>query len=391
MTDTMASLEAAGGEGNATPRSRPRSRPPFRAEHVGSLLRPPALAAARERHRAGTLPAAELRDAEDRAVREVVRMQEELGFQAVTDGELRRGAWHMDFLYQIGGISRTARPLTLRFHGESGDIEFTTSALRVTGPLRHEKTIFGADFAFLKSVTRATPKITLPSPSMVHYRGGTAAIDRSVYPDLDVFWHDLETAYASQIAALADLGCTYLQLDDTSLAYLNDPAQREQVCALGADPANLHLVYIDLINGALAHRPPAMTVCVHLCRGNFRSCWIASGGYDHVAEALFNRLEVDGFFLEYDDERSGGFEPLRFVPRGKQVVLGLVTSKRGALEEKDDLKRRIDAAARFVDLDQICLSPQCGFASTADGNTLTAAEQRLKLERVAETAREIWG
>ncbi len=387
MTDTMANLEAARCDGNGTR----RSRPPFRAEHVGSLLRPAALAAARQKHRAGKLSAAELREAEDYAVRDVVRMQEQIGFQAVTDGELRRGAWHMDFLYQIGGISRTESPLTLRFHGESGDIEFTTSALKVTGALRHEKTIFGADFAFLKSVTRATPKITIPSPSMVHYRGGAAAVDRSVYPDLDVFWKDLETAYASQIAALADLGCTYLQLDDTSLAYLNDPAQREHVCGLGGDPANLHLVYIDLINGALARRPPAMTVCVHLCRGNFRSCWIASGGYDHVAEALFNRLDVDGFLLEYDDERSGGFEPLRFVPRGKQVVLGLLTSKRGALEEKDELKRRIDAAARFVDLDQISLSPQCGFASTADGNTLTAAEQWLKLERVAETAREVWG
>lgn len=388
MTDaTTAILEAAAREGNGAR----RSRPPFRAEHVGSLLRPQALAAARRKHRAGELPAEELRDAEDCAVRDVVRMQEEIGFQAVTDGELRRGAWHMDFLHQLGGISHTESPLTLCFHGESGDIEFTTSALRVTGTLRHEKTIFGADFAFLKSVTHATPKITIPSPSMVHYRGGTAAVDRSVYPDLDAFWSDLKTAYASQIAALAGLGCTYLQLDDTSLAYLNDPAQRDHILSVGGDPANQHLVYIDLINGALARRPPGMTVCVHLCRGNFRSCWIASGGYDHVAEALFNRLDVDGFFLEYDDERSGGFEPLRFVPRGKRVVLGLLTSKRGALEEKDDLKRRIDAAARFVDLDQISLSPQCGFASTAEGNALTAAEQWLKLERVAETAREVWG
>ncbi|MGB6451516.1 MAG: 5-methyltetrahydropteroyltriglutamate--homocysteine S-methyltransferase [Steroidobacteraceae bacterium] len=388
MTEAMTTAVQAATQ-NANDARRPS--PPFRAEHVGSLLRPPALAAARSRYQAGELPAAELREAEDCAVRDVVRMQEEIGFQAVTDGELRRGAWHMDFLYQIGGISRTESPLKLHFHGESGEIEFTTSALKVTSALRHEKTIFGADFAFLKSVTRATPKITIPSPSMVHYRGGRAAVDRSVYPDLDAFWSDLETAYASQIAALAGLGCTYLQLDDTSLAYLNDPAQREHLSSLGGDPANQHIVYIDLINGALARRPAGMTVCVHLCRGNFRSCWIASGGYDHVAEALFNRLDVDGFFLEYDDERSGGFEPLRFVPRGKRVILGLVTSKRGALEDKDDLKRRIDAAARFVDLDQISLSPQCGFASTADGNTLTVAEQWLKLERVAETAREVWG
>ncbi len=318
-------------------------------------------------------------------------MQEDLGFAAVTDGEMRRGAWHMDFLYRIGGVARGENPLKLRFHNESGDLEFTASGLNVRGPLQQTEPIFGTDFVFLKAVARATPKITIPSPSMLHYRGGRAAIDSNVYPDLAEFWRDLKAVYANQIQALAALGCTYLQLDDTSLAYLNDPAQREHVRQLGGDPGTQHLVYIDLINGALAHRPRNMAVCVHLCRGNFRSSWVASGGYDHVAEALFNELQVDGFFLEYDDHRSGGFEPLRFVPRGKRVVLGLVTSKRGTLEDKDELRRRIDAAARFVDIDQICLSPQCGFASTAEGNTLTAAEQRLKLERVAETAREVWG
>ncbi len=363
---------------------------PFRAEHVGSLLRPPALAAARRKCQAGEITATQLREAEDSAIRDVVRMQEDVGFEAVTDGELRRGSWHMDFLYRIGGVSRVQSPLTVRFQNECGHIEFTPPALKVTGPLQHQEAIFGTDFAFLKSVARATPKITIPSPSMLHYRGGRAAIDRNVYPDLAEFWRDLKAVYASQIRALGALGCTYLQLDDTSLAYLNDPAQRDHVRALGGDAATQHLVYIDLINGALAGRPAGMTVCVHLCRGNFRSSWVACGGYDHVAEALFNGLEVDGFFLEYDDERSGGFEPLRFVPKGKRVVLGLVTSKRGSLEDKDDIKRRIDAAAQFIDIDQICLSPQCGFASTVEGNTLTAAEQRRKLERVAETAREVW-
>jgi 5-methyltetrahydropteroyltriglutamate--homocysteine methyltransferase len=366
-------------------------KPPFRAEHVGSLLRPAALADARRQHQRGEISAAQLREAEDTAIREIVRMQEDVGLQAVTDGELRRGSWHMDFLYQIGGISKVQDPLKIRFHNDGGDIEFTGSALRITGPLRLEKTIFGADFAFLKSVARATPKITIPSPSMMHYRGGRAAIDGAIYPDMAKFWADLKTVYAHQIAALGELGCTYLQLDDTSLAYLNDPAQREHVETLGGDAQRQHLVYIDLINGALANKPANMTVCTHLCRGNYRSSWVASGGYDYVAEALFNELNVDGFFLEYDDERSGGFEPLRFVPKGKYVVLGLVTSKRATLESKDEIKRRIDAAAKFVPLEQICLSPQCGFASTVEGNALSVEQQRAKLSLVVEIAREVWG
>jgi 5-methyltetrahydropteroyltriglutamate--homocysteine methyltransferase len=367
-------------------------RPPFRAEHVGSLLRPHSLVEARRAHKAGQLDADGLRAAEDNAIRELVRKQEEVGMRAVTDGELRRGSWHMDFLYRLGGVTPIKDSLKLQFHSESGDVEFMGSTAKVTGPLRLEKPIFGDDFAFLKSAASSgVPKLTIPSPSMLHYRGGREAVSRDAYPDMNEFWSDLKKAYASQVAGLAALGCTYLQLDDTSLAYLNDPAQQEHVRKLGGDPATQHLVYIDLINGALADRPPGMTVCTHLCRGNFRSSWVASGGYDTVAEALFNELDVDGFFLEYDDDRSGGFEPLKYVPKGKSVILGLVTSKRAALEDKDDLKRRVEAAARFVPIEQICLSPQCGFASTVEGNALTEADQWAKLRLVVETAREIWG
>ena len=369
-----------------------RTRPPFRAEHVGSLLRPPELRHAREMHRAGQISAADLRTAEDAAVRDIVRMQEDIGLQSISDGELRRGSWHMDFLYQIGGVTRVQADLKVKFHNEQGDIEFTPSALRVTAPLHLSQPIFGNDFAYLKSVTsRGTPKITIPSPSMIHYRGGRSAIDTGAYPEMAAFWQDLKKVYVDEIDALGKLGCTYLQLDDTSLAYLNDPTQREHVAQIGGDREKQHLVYIDLINGALAKRPQNMVVCTHLCRGNYRSSWVASGGYDYVAEALFNELNVDGFFLEYDDERSGGFEPLRFVPKNKYVVLGLVTSKRAALESKDDLKRRIDQAAKFIPLEQLCLSPQCGFASTIEGNELTREDQIAKLTLVRETAAEIWG
>jgi 5-methyltetrahydropteroyltriglutamate--homocysteine methyltransferase len=367
------------------------TQPPFRADHVGSLLRPPALLAAREAHKRQEISAAQLREAEDTAIREVVRMQEDIGLQGVTDGELRRSSWHMDFLYQIEGVTRVQDTIAVTFHGDHGDLEFTPSALKTSSRLRLNKTIFGDDFSFLKSVTRGTPKLTIPSPSMVHYRGGKSVIDPKVYPDVGEFWSDLKNVYAEQMQALGKLGCTYLQLDDTSLAYLNDPAQRDYIAKQGGDPAHQHLIYIDLMNGALANKPAGMAVYTHLCRGNFRSSWISSGGYDYVAEALFNELEVDGYFLEYDDERSGGFEPLRFVPPGKYVVLGLVTSKRAALESKDELKRRIDAAAKFVPLEQICISPQCGFSSTHEGNDLTIDEQVAKLRLVVETAREVWG
>jgi len=318
-------------------------------------------------------------------------MQEDIGLQGITDGECRRASWHMDFLYQIGGVTKIKDNLTVKFHNEKGDIEFTPSALRVIGKLKLDKCIFGEHFQFLKSVAKATPKLTIPSPSMMHYRGGRAAIDASVYPDMAEFWTDLARVYADEIEALGKLGCSYLQLDDTSLAYLNDPAQREYISNIGGEGESQHLTYIKLINAALAKKPAGMTVCTHMCRGNFRSSWVASGGYDHVAEAVFGRLGVDGFFLEYDDARSGGFEPLRFVPKGKMVVLGLVTTKKGALEKKDDLKRRIDQAAKYVPLDQICVSPQCGFSSTVEGNALTIDEQIAKLRLVVETARDVWG
>ena len=368
-----------------------RDQPPFRADHVGSLLRPPQLLQARDRAKRNEITAQQLREIEDRAILDVVRMQEDIGLQGVTDGEFRRGSWHMDFLYQVGGITKVQDNLTVQFHNEKGDIEFTPAALRVSSRLELKKCIFGEDFKYLKSVSRATPKLTIPSPSMMHYRGGRAAIDAASYPDLEQFWTDLAAVYAAEIAALSKLGCTYLQLDDTSLAYLNDPAQREHVAHIGGDAQNQHLVYIKLINAALANRPPGLAVCTHLCRGNFRSSWVASGSYDHVADALFGQLNVDGFFLEYDDERSGGFEPLRFVPKGKMVVLGLVTTKRGNLEDKDMLKRRIDAASRYVPLEQICLSPQCGFSSTVEGNALSVEQEMAKLRLVADTAREVWG
>jgi 5-methyltetrahydropteroyltriglutamate--homocysteine methyltransferase len=370
-----------------------RATPPFRADHVGSLLRPPALLRGRERHAAGELDDAELRQLEDDAIREVVRMQEEVGLQSATDGEFRRASWHMDFIYQLGGISKVLDDsLHVEFRNEQGTIEFAPPSLHVDERIRLEHTIFADAFSFLKEhVTSATPKLTIPSPSMVHYRGGRAAIDESLYPDIERFWADLTAAYAEEVRRLGELGCTYLQFDDTSLAYLNDPKQREHVAEIGGDAEHQHEVYIRHINEALAHRPEGMAVTTHMCRGNFRSSWVAEGGYDFVAEALFNELEVDGFFMEWDDERSGGFEPLRFVPKGKQVVLGLVTTKRGELEAKDDLKRRIEEASRFVDLDQLCLSPQCGFSSSVEGNALTRDEQFAKLRLVVETAEEVWG
>jgi 5-methyltetrahydropteroyltriglutamate--homocysteine methyltransferase len=366
--------------------------PPFRADHVGSLLRPPALLEARAAHAAGRVSDDELRAAEDDAIRSVVAMQEGVGLRAATDGEFRRASWHMDFIYQLGGVSRAQESLTVQFRNEAGTLEFTPAALRVDGPIRLEHTIFAEPFRFLAgTVTTAVPKLTIPSPSMVHYRGGRAAIDPAVYPDLDAFWEDLSAAYAAQVRGVAELGCTYLQLDDTSLAYLNDPKQRELVASLGGDPQRQHVRYIRQINAALAERPPGLTVTTHMCRGNFRSSWVAEGGYEFVAETLFNELDVDGFFLEYDDARSGDFSPLRFVPKGKRVVLGLVTTKRGALEDKDDLKRRIDDAARYVPLEQLCLSPQCGFASTLEGNDLTYEQEVAKLRLIVETATEVWG
>jgi 5-methyltetrahydropteroyltriglutamate--homocysteine methyltransferase len=370
----------------------PRTTPPFRADHVGSLLRPPELLAARDDFAGGRITAEQLRAVEDKAITDVVRMQEAVGLQSATDGEFRRATWHMDFIYQIGGVSKAPGHLAVKFHNASGDIEWTPAALHVGGKLRMDRTIFADDFRFLQSaVTTALPKLTIPSPNMVHYRGGPASMDPAVYPDIEEFWADLATAYGDEVARLYDLGCRYLQFDDTSLAYLNDPAQRAEIAARGEDADHLHLRYIKNVNAALAGRPDGLAVTTHLCRGNFRSSWAASGGYDFVAEALFSELNVDGFFLEYDDERSGGFEPLRFVPPGKMVVLGLVTTKRGELEKPDDLKRRIDEAARYVPLDQLCLSGQCGFSSTVEGNAVSYDEEVAKLELIVSVAHDVWG
>ena len=371
-----------------------RDTPPFRADHVGSLLRPPELLRAREAFATGTIDAAQLRAAEDDAIRDVVALQDDVGLRTATDGEFRRASWHMDFIYQLDGISTVVdETLRVQFRNEHGTIEFAPPSLHVDGRIGLSTTIFGDAFEYLKSVAspRQTPKLTIPSPSMVHYRGGRAAIDEAVYPDLDEFWADLTAAYADQVRRVSELGCTYLQFDDTSLAYLNDPAQREYVRTIGGDAEHQHEAYIRHINEALAGRPDGMAVTTHMCRGNFRSSWVAEGGYDFVAEALLNELDVDGFFMEWDDARSGGFEPLRFLPEDKVVVLGLVTTKRGELEDKQTLRRRIDEASRYVDVDQLCLSPQCGFSSTVEGNEITREEQAAKLRLIVEVAEEVWG
>jgi 5-methyltetrahydropteroyltriglutamate--homocysteine methyltransferase len=368
-----------------------RAEPPFRADHVGSLLRPAALLRARAAHAAGEIEVGELRAVEDAAIRDAVAMQERVGLQAATDGEFRRTSWHMDFIHRLGGIEKTDERIEVRMHSAAGDTAFTSAGIAVRSRLWLDEPIFADDFVFLQqTVTTALPKLTIPSPSMVHYRGGTAAVDRSVYPDIEEFWADLSSVYADEVRALGDLGCRYLQLDDTSLAYLNDPAQRAAMSARGEDADAVHLRYIAQINAALAGRPQDMRVTTHMCRGNYRSSWAAEGGYDFVAEALFGELGVDGFFCEFDDERSGGFAPLRFVPPGKQVVLGLVTTKRGALEDADALKRRIDEATKYVPLDQLCLSPQCGFSSTVEGNALSYDEQVAKLELIVAVAQDVW-
>ena len=370
-----------------------RTKPPFRADHVGSLLRPPQLLQAREDLASGRIDGDQLRGIEDDAIRAIVRKQEELGLQSSTDGEFRRASWHMDFIYQLDGITKEAGHIAVKFHNEQGDIEFTPAALHVDGKLGVSKTIFGDAFQFLqRTVTNTVPKLTIPSPSMVHYRGGKAAVDPRVYPTLDEFWADLVAAYREEVRRLGELGCTYLQFDDTSLAYMNDPHQRDYIESIGGDPERQHVEYIRHINEALADRPAGMSVTTHSCRGNFQSAWAAEGSWDFVAEALLNELDVDGFFMEWDDERSGGFEPLRFLPKGeKQVVLGLVTTKRGELESKDELKRRIEEASRHAPLEQLCLSPQCGFSSTVEGNRLTEDDQWAKLRLIVEVAQEVWG
>jgi 5-methyltetrahydropteroyltriglutamate--homocysteine methyltransferase len=369
-------------------------KPPFRADHVGSLLRPAELAEARARFKAGEIDADDLRDSEDEAILGAIELQREAGLQTVTDGEFRRTSWHMDFIYSLGGIEQAeGENIHVHFHSEEGEYDYNPPAMRVAGRVTLPETIFGNDFSFLRDNAHAgqTPKLTIPSPSMVHYRGGNSSIDESVYPSLDDFWDDLTSAYAAEIRGVYELGCRYLQLDDTSLAYINDPAQRSHIEQIGGDPAHLHEQYIANINRALDGRPDDLVVTTHLCRGNNQSMWAAEGGYDFVAEALFGDLNVDGYFLEYDDERSGSFEPLRFVPPGKRVVLGLVTTKRPQLEDPDQLKRRIDEASRYIDPDQLCLSGQCGFSSTEEGNKLTIDEERAKLELIVSVAEQFWG
>ncbi len=370
-----------------------RTRPPFRADHVGSLLRPANLLRARDQFAAGQITAEQLRAIEDDAIRDVVQMQHDVGLQSATDGEFRRASWHMDFIYQLGGVETVAGDIKVQFHNAEGDVEFTPAAIAITDKVRLDHTIFAEDFEFLKGLVAddVTAKLTIPSPNMVHYRGGRAALDPNVYPDVDQFWADLADAYADQVRGVAALGCTYLQFDDTSLAYLNDPVQRQAMEARGEDSAHLHETYVRNINNALAGRPEGLAITTHLCRGNFRSSWAAEGGYDFVAEALFGGLDVDGFFLEYDDARSGGFEPLRFVAPGKMVVLGLVTTKRAELESKDELKRRIEEASQYVPIEQLCLSGQCGFSSTVEGNAITYDDQVAKLELIVSTAAEVWG
>jgi 5-methyltetrahydropteroyltriglutamate--homocysteine methyltransferase len=365
-----------------------RTRPPFRADHVGSLLRPAELREARAAHAAGRLDAAALRETEDRCIERAIATQESLGLRAATDGEYRRAYWHYDFLAGLDGVELYEPEQKVQFHGAT-----LKHLLRVTGPIAWRTKVFLDDFRFTQAHVRAAvPKQTIPSPSVLHFRGGRRAIDPHTYPDLAGFFADLAAAYRGAVQDFAAAGCRYLQLDEVNIAYLCDPEQIEGLKSRGEHVEGLLDIYADLINTAIGGRPADMTIPIHLCRGNFRSTWIAKGGYEPVAEVLFNRIDADAYFLEYDSDRAGGFEPLRFVPRGRKlVVLGLVTSKTGELESKDELKRRIDAASRYLPLEQLALSPQCGFASTEEGNLLTEEQQWAKLRLCVEVAREVWG
>ena len=367
------------------------ARPPFRADHVGSLLRPPVLKSLRLDVESGRASAAALRAAEDAAIRDTVALQEAAGLQGITDGELRRKSWHMDFLTKLAGLYSEGKALPVTFHGRAGDVTFTRPDLAVTGRIARPQPIFVEPFRFLASVTSRTAKLTIPSPCMLYAQVTRAHIDRDVYPNLDAFVEDTAAAYRAEIADLYAAGCRYLQLDDVSLAYLCDDDMRAQSRAAGEDPDAVLRMSVALIRATLRDRPRDLTVCTHLCRGNFRSGWRARGGYERVAEVIFNELPYDGFFLEFDDARSGDFSPLRFVPKHVRVVLGLVTSKLATLERKDELKRRLDEAATHVPLDQLCVSPQCGFSSTIEGNELTADQQQAKLALCVELAHEVWG
>jgi 5-methyltetrahydropteroyltriglutamate--homocysteine methyltransferase len=367
-----------------------RLNPPFRADQVGSLLRPPALIAARQRHRDGEISSDELRTIEDTHIRDVIARQEDVGMNSVTDGEFRRTYFHIDFLERLQGVT-VSGGIETKFKGRQGEINFAPPRLSVTGKLRHVADIQKRDFEFLKGVTRRTPKVTIPSPTMVHFRGGRQTIDITAYPDMDDFFADLAQCYRDEVDSLYRAGCRYLQMDDTNLAYLCDPKLRAGARDRGLDPDRLPRAYAGLINAVVDHRPQDLTIAVHLCRGNFKSAWVAEGGYEPVADVLFNELHVDAYFLEYDDERAGDFSPLRFVPKNKTVVLGLITTKIGSLESRDDLRRRIDEAARYMPLEQMCLSPQCGFSSTVEGNQITERDQWAKLELAVGVARAVWG
>jgi 5-methyltetrahydropteroyltriglutamate--homocysteine methyltransferase len=369
-----------------------RARPPFRADHVGSLIRPAALIEAREKKAKGEIGADELTAIQQDAIRGVVRLQEDLGLHSVTDGEYNRGSWQVDFLVRFANVGQVPSRFPTTFHTESGQREGKPAMVQVTGKLARTGPIFVDDFRFLKSVTRQTPKITIPSPSIMHFRGGREAISTEAYPDIGEFYDDLARVYREEVADLAAAGCRYLQIDEVNFAYLCDPKLREQVQAnIGEDPDQLARTYAKLINDVIKGKPADMVVCMHLCRGNFAGAWVAEGGYEPVAELLFNEIRVDGYFMEYDTARAGGFEPLRFLPAGKTAVLGLVTTKSGTTESKDELKRRIDEASSFAPVEQLCLSPQCGFSSGIGGQAMSVDEELAKLRLVVETASEVWG
>jgi len=365
-------------------------KPPFRADHVGSLLRSREVLEARAKRAEGDTSAEDLHDIEDAEIDKVIARQEEAGLQAITDGEFRREMFHIDLLEHLNGVV-VKSGIPIKFRNAAEEREFAPPRMEVVGRLERIRQIAVEDFAYLKSKTNRTAKLCIPSPTMLHFRSGRKGISAEVYPDIEEFFADLARAYREEIKALGDAGCTYLQLDDTNLAYLCDPKMRERTREIGEDPDELPRLYARIINDAISSRPDNMAVCIHLCRGNFRSSWVAEGGYEPVAEVLFNELDVDGYFLEYDDERSGDFAPLRFVPKNKTVVLGLVSSKVPELEAKDDLKQRIDEAAQYMSGDQMALSPQCGFSSTVEGNELTADAQFAKLRMIVETAEDVWG
>ncbi len=365
-----------------------RTKPPYRADHVGSLLRSAPLKQARAKRERGEISAADLREIEDREIEKIVRKQEEIGLKLATDGEYRRSWWHFDFLEQLDGVEGFSPEHGIQFHG----VETKPRAVRVVSKIGFSGHPMLEHFKFLQAHTRLRPKMTVPSPSVLHFRSGRNGISKQIYPDIAGFFDDLAEAYRNAVRAFADAGCRYLQLDDTVWAYLCSAEQREEARARGDDPARLPAIYARVINHAIAGRPSDMMVTTHSCRGNFRSTWISEGGYEPVAEVLLGQVNYDGYFLEYDTARAGGFEPLRFLPKGdKIVVLGLVTSKTGTLENKDDVKRRIEEASKYVDLDQLCLSPQCGFASTEEGNILAEDEQWAKLGMIVELAEEVWG